>query len=80
MSNKKTQVELMNELAELVEQLGWVIGMPDGDEQVPGLIIGELSFVEDVVEVYYGPGFSVFEKDEQGELVEKPPTKKMTVH
>lgn len=80
MSNKKTQIELMNELAELVEQLGWVIGIPDGDEKVPGLVIGELSYVEEVVEAYYGPGFSVFEKDEHGELVEKAPTKKVQVH
>ena len=73
-------MELIQELSELVAQLGWVIGMPDGDEQVPGLIIGKQDFVEEVVTAYYGPGFEVYTKDEQGEIVTTEPKKKDTVH
>jgi hypothetical protein len=79
-SKKRSDSEVISELAALVDELGWVIGLPDDDEQVQGLIIGTREYVEDVVEVYYGPGFAVFEKDEQGEIKETPPSKKTTLH
>lgn len=64
---------LISKLSEIVNELGWVIGMPAGEDMVPGLIIGTEQFVVDVVETYYGPNYSTFEEDPTGEnqLVEK---------
>lgn len=56
-------MEVIQELAELVDSLGWVMALPT-DEIVAGLIIGEKAFVIDVVEKYYGEGYEVLERDQ----------------
>ncbi len=79
--DKKRQYELIQALSEIVNELGWVIGMPSGDEIVDGLIIGEQHFVEDVVTEYYGPNFGLLEENVvDGEMVEIEPKKKTTLH
>lgn len=77
---QQRQKLLISKLSEIVNELGWVIGLPAGEEMVPGLIIGTEQFVVDVVETYYGPNFTTFEEDPSGEaqLVEKTPKKKGT--
>ncbi len=60
----KSKMEVIQELAELVDTLGWVMALPN-DEIVPGLIIGEKDFVVDVVKQYYGDGYEVLERDEK---------------
>lgn len=59
----KSKMEVIQELAELIDSLGWVMALPT-DEIVPGLIIGEKDFVMDVVKQYYGDGYEVLEKDQ----------------
>lgn len=66
MSNKhdgKSKMEVIQELAALVDSLGWVMALPT-DEIVPGLIIGEKDFVVAVVQQYYGEGYEILEQDE----------------
>lgn len=51
-SDSEKQQKLIQELAEIVEELGWIIGIPtngETDEKVHGLIIGTDEFVMDVV-------------------------------
>jgi hypothetical protein len=51
-SDSEKQQKLIQELAEIVEELGWIIGIPtngETDEKVNGLIIGTEDFVMDVV-------------------------------
>lgn len=78
--NSKRQQELLEELMVIVEELGWVIGTSDSDQPVSGFIVGTEEFVYDVADAYYGPGYSTFESDAEGEIVEKPPEKKTTLH
>lgn len=77
---KRTQLDIITELAELCKELGWVIALPEQDEAVPGLIVGDQAFVEEVTEAYYGPGFSIFSSDEEGNITEGPPNKKSIIH
>lgn len=47
------QQELIQALAEIVEELGWIIGIPiveSEEDNVSGLIVGTEQFVMDVVE------------------------------
>ena len=51
--DEKEQQELIEQLAQIVEELGWIIGIPkeEGDDnKVHGLIIGTEEFVYGVVE------------------------------
>jgi hypothetical protein len=53
--DQKKQFELIEQLAEICEELGWVVGLPaeEGhDQTVPGLIIGREKFVLEVVAAY----------------------------
>lgn len=73
MSDSEKQKKLIEELSMIVNELGWVIGLPSGVDMVPGLIIGTEEFVQDVVGTYYGPNYDVFKEDPTGEnlLVEE---------
>lgn len=68
------QKKLIEELSLIVNELGWVIGLPAGVDVVPGLIVGTEEFVKDVVGTYYGPNYDVFKEDPTGEnnLIEEP--------
>lgn len=51
--DEKEQQELIEQLAQIVEELGWIIGIPkeeEGDNKVQGLIIGTEEFVYGVVD------------------------------
>ena len=78
--DQRRQHELITQLSELVAELGWVIGMPNGEGPVEGLIIGEQSFVEDVVTEYYGPGYGLLEEGPEGTMIESEGKKKTQVH
>lgn len=67
MDDVKKQRDLINKLADIVNELGWVIGLPVGADTVPGLIVGTEEFVKDVVGTYYGPNYDVFTEDPTGE-------------
>lgn len=52
-SDSERQQQLIQALAEIVDELGWVIGIPleeGSNEKVHGLIIGTEEFVNDVVQ------------------------------
>lgn len=66
-NNEKKQKELIEDLAEIVNELGWVIGLPSGEGMVPGLVVGTEEFVRDVVEVYYGANYDIFTEDPTGQ-------------
>jgi hypothetical protein len=66
-NDEKKQKALIEDLAEIVTELGWVIGLPSGEGMVPGLVVGTEEFVRDVVETYYGPNYDVFTEDPTGE-------------
>lgn len=79
--DKRSQEEIIEELSNLVEELGWVIGLPDGTEKVPGLIVGEQNFVIEVVKSYYGENFDIYTKNDetgQSEIIHNPDKK--TLH
>lgn len=80
MTHTKKQQELIEELASICEELGWVIALPTMEETIPGLVIGQETFVNDVVSVYYGSDYEVFSKDMSDpgmkEVPMLPPTKK----
>lgn len=76
MVDEKRQSELIQQLAEIVAELEWVIALPTSDT-VPGLIVGNEEFVADVIKVYYGLDegeYATFTEDPTGEtaLVETP--------
>lgn len=56
MVDKKRQIELIKELANIFEELEWLVAIPtDNDSDVcRGLIVGEQDFVLDVTKAYYG--------------------------
>ena len=78
------KIELIQDLAAIADQLGWVIALPTEEDAVPGLIIGTEEFVNEVVKLYYGDAYEIFTKDPTTDgLVEIPPQnngKKATVH
>lgn len=80
MTYTKKQQELIEELASICEELGWVIALPTMEDTIPGLVIGQENFVNDVVSVYYGENYEVFTKDPTDagmkEIPVLPPTKK----
>lgn len=90
--NQKRQQELITQLAEICEELEWVVGLPkeDDDKMVPGLIIGEEAFVMQVVAAYTDD-YEVYAKDsatdgmhevppKQEEIPSATPKKKPTFH
>lgn len=55
----KKEDEALEKLVEAVAELGWVVAIPaaSDDEECPGLIVGEASYVEkitDALEQVYG--------------------------
>lgn len=89
MSNKKTAKELVDELIDICEQLGWVVGIPSTNEgteyDTEGLIVGEEQFVLSVAAAC-GPNSDIYSKDDSGnvEVTEAefsaPKAKKETLH
>lgn len=91
--NQKRQQELITQLAEICEELEWVVGLPkeEGDDtMVPGLIIGKEEFVMQVVAAYTDD-YEVYAKDsatdgmhevppKQEEIPSATPKKKPTFH
>lgn len=67
------QQEIIIELANLVDELGWVIALPTEGDTVPGLIIGSEEFAKEVTKAYYGDAVDLFSHDENGELKEMSP-------
>ena len=71
-SNKKT--ELIQELADVCAELGWVFILPTGveHEYVPGLVLGQAEFVINVGDLYYGKdGYEIISYD--GEIEPETP-------
>lgn len=53
--SKKRQMELIGELANIFEELEWLVAIPTAeDDTCSGLIVGEQSFVLDVTKAFYG--------------------------
>lgn len=89
------QMLLIQEMADIATQLGWIVGIPaspNSDEKmVPGLIIGTKQFVADIASVFSG-GENIDDMmesyDKEGEVSlkeEAPPqlpntVKKTTLH
>jgi hypothetical protein len=61
--NSSKRYKLIQELADIVNELGWVIAIPP-DQITPGLIIGEENYVKDVANAYYGEQFEVVNPNE----------------
>lgn len=84
--NQRKQIELIEQLASICEELGWVIALPNQEEKVPGLIMGNEEFVAEVIQAYYGEDVEVFKKSQGAEGMEPmddfggPGKKKQTVH
>lgn len=51
MITKDKQAKLIRELANIIEELEWVIAIPDNDEVCQGLIIGTPEYVTELVEI-----------------------------
>jgi hypothetical protein len=71
MTHSKKQQALIEELASICEELGWVVALPSEGEIIPGLVIGQEQFVIDVVSVYYGEGFDVYKKEMNAQGMEE---------
>ncbi len=48
MSDIERQHEILSIIAELADELGWLVAFPSESEEVPGLIIGTEEFVMNV--------------------------------
>lgn len=80
----KKKIQLIKSLAEIVDELGWVIAIPP-DEITPGLIIGEEDYVKAVSNSYYGEQFDIINPNESKEqefsdIADVDPVIKETVH
>lgn len=64
---KKTKSELIDELAELLTQLGWVaavcIEKSQNPEDARGIICGEPRFARDVATAYYGDNIEIIDPE-----------------
>lgn len=82
--NSKLQKELINQLADICEQLGWSIGVPADNENDPvdGLIIGTEEFIMSVVEIIDQESVEVFSKESTEQEFSEPTVinKKKLVH
>ena len=77
----RSEQEALDELLEILEELGWSIAVADSESgTVSGAIIGTQEFITEVGDAYYGPGYISFERDAEGELEQAPPKKKSTLH
>lgn len=74
MIDSKTQIELINQLAEICEKLGWAIGVPadDDTEMVSGLIVGTEEFINSVIQYMDAETVEVFSKEEGSESFTEP--------
>ncbi len=73
--NAKLQKELIDQLAEICEQLGWSIGVPADDENQPveGLIVGTEEFIMSIVESMDAEAsMEVFSKESTEEEFSEP--------
>ncbi len=52
--NKRRQLELIKELANIFEELEWIVAIPTDDDVCHGLIVGEQTFVLEVTKSHYG--------------------------
>lgn len=73
MSNPKRQQELIEQLSNICAELGWVVALPENVDMVPGLIIGDEVFVNEVVQAYYGDAFEVFTRDQMEDNMKEVP-------
>ena len=84
MSKHKSQAELINELADICEQLGWAIGVPadNESEMVNGLIVGTEDFIYHIIQAFDGEAVEVYSKDEGTGEISEPQLleKKKIVH
>jgi hypothetical protein len=60
-TDEEYKQQLMKELIDIASELGWQIAIPETEEDdtVPGLIIGEPEYVEEVLEALDNAGFKV---------------------
>lgn len=54
MVSKQRQIELIKELADIFEELEWMVAIPTDSDTCKGLIAGEKDFVVDVTRSHYG--------------------------
>jgi hypothetical protein len=47
---KKTPEEIVNDIQEACKSLGWAIAMDESKSAISGLVIGQLNYVENVIE------------------------------
>lgn len=83
MSDVAKKLQLIQDLAAIAYELGWVMSLPIGDEPVPGLIIGELDFTLETSTIVYGEeNYEIYTQVDHDEgLVElHTSTKKTTWH
>lgn len=58
---KKTPEDLVTEIQELCAQLGWCVGMNENKSMISGLIIGNQSFITNIVDqITEGDEFSIY--------------------
>jgi hypothetical protein len=81
MSSKKSDMEIIQEIVDLVKEIGWEIALPmdemTEDGKVHGLVMGNEYFIQELLKDYTYELFSM-EEDEEGNL--KPPTSKGSLH
>lgn len=78
--DKRSQHEIVMQIVELVVELGWVTITPDMEKSVGSLIIGTPEEAEKIATSVYGPGFTMFDVDSEGNIIELEPQEKSTLH
>lgn len=73
MSNKKRQQQLIEQLADICSELEWVVALPVDAEKVPGIIMGNEEFVNEVVRAYYGEDYELFTKEQVEDKMKEVP-------
>lgn len=59
--NKDKKLKLIQQLSEILQELNWVVAIPQNDDPCQGLIVGELDYVTDVINAYYGDDVEVLQ-------------------
>lgn len=68
--DKAKQLKLIQQLADIFQELDWLVAIPMDTKECQGLIVGEKQFVEAVAKKYYG---------EQAEIISPNTDEKLTL-
>lgn len=64
---KTKKLELISQLSDILQELDWVFAVPADDDTCRGLIVGEIEFVSEVVQSFYGDDVEITTANEEND-------------